>query len=248
LNAWWRWRAEESWHALEAIVSLGGPGWFRLGDRDLGLHLERTRRLANGERLSQVTQSFCRALGIQACVLPMSDEAIPTRVDTDEGLLPFQEYFVLRQCQPRVKGFVFENRASAHPAPGVLAALEAAHLIVICPSNPWVSIDPILAVPGVRERLTDKPVLAVSPIIAGQAVKGPAAKMFAELGVQPSALAVAQHYQPLLRGFVLDRQDEAQSAEIRRLGLEVLVTDTLMTSLADRERLAREVLDFVATW
>lgn len=241
-------RAEESWHALETLISLGGPGWFRLGDRDLGLHLERTRRLAAGESLSQVTQSFCRALGIQVRIFPMSDDATPTWVDTDEGRLPFQEYFVHRQCRPRVKGFVFENIASARPAPGVLSALEAAHLVVICPSNPWVSIDPILALPGVREVLATRPVLAVSPIIAGQAVKGPAAKMFAELGAQPSALAVAQHYRPWLTSFVLDRLDEEQAEVLREWGLKVLVTDTLMNSVQDRERLAREVLDFVAGW
>ena len=246
--------AGETWNALEAIGILGGPGWFRLGDRDLGTHLERTRRLRAGQTLSQITCDFCRAWGVKPTVLPMSNDPVPTIVQTDEGELAFQEYFVRRQCHPRVRGFHFEGVQRAHAAPGMLGAIEEADLIVICPSNPWVSVDPILAIPGVREALTlsrsplgkGKRIVAVSPIIAGQAVKGPAAKMYAELGVEPSALAVARHYGGLLEGFVFDKQDTESQDAVRALGIRPFVTDTLMKTPADRRRLAGEVLTFFA--
>ena len=246
--------AGETWNALEAIGTLGGSGWFRLGDRDLGTHLERTRRLRSGQSLSQITRDFCRAWGVQPVVLPMSDDPVPTIVQTDEGELAFQEYFVRRQCHPRVRGFHFEGVQHARAAPGMLEVIEGADLIVICPSNPWVSVDPILAIPGVRETHTPSPspsgkggrIVAVSPIIAGQAVKGPAAKMYAELGVEPSALAVARHYGGLLEGFVFDKQDTESLDAVRMLGIRPFVTDTLMKTSADRRRLAGEVLTFFA--
>ena len=238
-------RAGETFTALETIGELGGPGWFRLGDRDLGLHLERTRRLRNGESLSQVTRQVCRAWGILTRVLPMSDDSIPTSVYTiEQGEMPFQEYFVHRQCRPQVTGFSFNNVERARPAPGVLEALTEADLVVLCPSNPWVSIAPILAIPGVRAALVGKRVAAVTPIIGGQAVKGPAAKMYAELGIEPSALAVARHYGSLLRGFVLDEVDRNLAPAVAELGMQALVTDTLMKTPADRLRLAKQVLDF----
>ena len=175
----------------------------------------------------------------------MSDDAAPTSVYTiSDGELPFQEYFVHRQCHPQVTGFRFDNIESANPAPGVLGAFEKAGLVVICPSNPWVSIGPILAVPGIRAALNGRQVVAVSPIIGGQAVKGPAAKMYAELGIEPSALAVAQQYQELLAGFVLDKVDEQLAPAITNLGIRPLVTDTLMKNPADRQRLAQQVIDF----
>ena len=240
--------AGESWNALEGVAALGGPGWFRVGDRDLGTHLERTRRLRAGQLLSQITRDFCRAWGVKPTVLPMSNDPVPTVVLTDEGELAFQEYFVRRQCHPRVRGFRFDGVQAARPAPGVLEALEGADLIVICPSNPWVSVEPILAVGNIRERLTLEGthgnVVAVSPIIAGQAVKGPAAKMYAELGVEPSALAVARHYGGLLEGFVFDIQDAQSLEAIRALGVRPFMTDTLMKTPADRGRLAGEILDF----
>lgn len=238
-------RANETFSALETVSELGGPNWFRLGDRDLGLHLERTRRLGRGETLTQVTRRICQAWGIATRVLPMSDDAVPTSVYTIEyGELPFQEYFVHRQCHPQVTGFRFNNIERARPAPGVVAALETSDLVVICPSNPWVSIAPILAVPGIRQALQGKRVAAVSPIIGGQAVKGPAAKMYSELGITPSALAVAEHYRGLLSGFVLDRVDSAQAQAVQELGVQTLATDTLMKTPADRQRLAQEVLQF----
>lgn len=237
-------RADETWQALESLGALGGPTWFRLGDRDLGLHLERTRRLRMGQSLSLVTQHFCRAMGIGAAVLPMSDDATPTWVYTIEGDLPFQEYFVRRQCQPKVTGFRFEGAERARPSPGVLEALDRADLVVICPSNPWVSIDPILAIPGIRPAVQARRVVAVSPIIGGQTVKGPAGKMFLELGITPSALAVAEHYAELLTGFVLDRVDENLAEQIQALKVQTLATDTIMKTPLDRARLAKEVVEF----
>lgn len=237
-------RKDETWNALENLSVLGGPSWFNLGDRDLGTHLERTRRLRLGHTLSQITRNFCRAWGIHLTVLPMSDDALPTWVYTDEGELPFQEYFVLRQCQPRVVGFRFEGAESAQPAPGVLETIHAADLVIFCPSNPWVSIDPILAVPGIRTALSEKTLVAVSPIIDGETVKGPAAKMYSELGIQPSAVAVAQHYQDLLAGFVIDSRDVSRTPDIEALGPRVLVTGIIMKSPDDRRRLAQEVLEF----
>lgn len=243
-------RINETWQAMEALGELGGPAWFRLGDGDLGLHLERTRRLRLGESLSQVTRRVCLAWDIRPLVLPMSDDVVPTSVYTTElGELPFQEYFVHHQCQPRVTGFRYHGGERARPAPGVLDALQNASLVVICPSNPWVSVAPILEVAGVRALLQTRRVVAVSPIIGGKAVKGPAAKMFAELGIEPSALAVARHYGSLLTGFVLDEVDRGQAEMVQSLGIRSLVANTLMNSPTGesgdhRLRLALQVLEF----
>ncbi len=230
---------DETFRALESIRRLGGPDWFALGDRDLGTHLERTRRLRAGQSLSQITRDFCRAWGVHHTVLPMSDQPLRTIVETEEGPLPFQEYFVHRGCRPTVKGFRFQGAERAQPAPGVVAALEKADVLLVCPSNPWVSIDPILSLGHIRELVARKPTIAVSPLIGGKAVKGPAAKMYRELGLEPSALAVARHYGDLLTGFVMDTADAALAQEA---DIPVLVTDTLMQSPADRRRLAEETL------
>ncbi len=237
-------RSDESWQALIELERLGAPAWFRLGDRDLATHLERTRRRRAGHKLSQVTADFCRSWGIPVAVLPASDDPVRTIVHTNLGALAFQSYFVEHGCRPRVTGFTFEGIERAGAAPGVLQALRQADLVVICPSNPWVSVDPILGIPGIREAVQGRPVVAISPIIGGQAVRGPAAKMYAELGIQPSAEAVARHYQELLAGFVIDHMDEKEAASIRRLRMPVLVTFTLMKSSKDRIRLARGVLAF----
>jgi LPPG:FO 2-phospho-L-lactate transferase len=221
---------------------LGGPDWFRIGDRDLGTHLERSRRLKVGDSLSQITHDFCRAWGIRAQIIPMSDQPVATIVESNEGDLAFQEYFVARACEPEVKGFHFAGVENAKPAPGLLAAIAEADLIIICPSNPWVSVAPILALLGIREALASKPVLAVSPIIGGEAVKGPAAKMYRELGIEPSSLAVAQQYGSLLSAFVLDQIDQPQEEQIKATGIMTLATNTLMNSRSDRKRLAEEVL------
>ena len=237
-------RANETWHALEVMGELNGPTWFRLGDRDLGFHLERTRLRHEGKPLSWITNHFCRALGLRVKVLPMSDDSVPTWVYTSEGELSFQEYFVRRQCRPQVTGFRFSGVENAHPAPGVLESLQEADFIVLCPSNPWVSVDPILAIPGVQKVVESHTVVGVSPIIGGKAVKGPAAKMYAELGIQPSAVSVAQHYGDLLTGFIMDVQDVHYVESIWCLGIEGLVTTTLMKTSQDRVRLAKDVIEF----
>lgn len=234
-------RVDETWNAFESLQTLGGQDWFRLGDKDMATHLERTQRLKAGEPLSKITADFCKAWGIGAKIFPMSDDSIPTIVMTDEGDLAFQDYFVARQCEPKVTGFIFEGVLQSKPAFGVIESIEQAELVIICPSNPWVSIDPILAVPGVREAVSKKKVVAVSPIIGGKAVKGPAAKMYTELEITPSAKAVAHHYGNLLTGFVLDTIDEALSEDISP---PTLNTDTIMKSSQDRKRLAIEVLAF----
>ena len=234
-------RINESWNVIENASRLGGPAWFRLGDQDLGTHLERTRRLNEGQTLSQVTNDFCRAWGVRQTVLPMSDQPVRTIVETNEGDLEFQEYFVHRRCEPHVTGFRFEGVSSAEPPPGAREAIQAADAVVICPSNPWVSIDPILRIiPRI-----EKPVVAISPIIGGQTVKGPAAKMYRELGIEPSALAVARHYCDLATGFVMDQIDRPLEGEIRSLSMRTLVTNTLMNSHDDRKQVAMNVLDFI---
>jgi LPPG:FO 2-phospho-L-lactate transferase len=240
-------RAGESWAAFDAVSQLGGADWFRIGDKDLATHLERTRRLKAGERLSDITAHFCQSWGVRHLVIPMSDDPISTMVNTDIGVLPFQEYFVHQKCQPCVTGFIFAGAERAQLAQGILEAVQQADLVVICPSNPWVSIDPILAVPALRSALRDQPglpIVAVSPIIAGKTVKGPAAKMYTELGIQPSALAVAQHYQEFLKGMTIDTRDKNMVAQIADLGVAVLCTHTLMKSSADRINLAEQVLQF----
>ncbi|OGO33051.1 MAG: 2-phospho-L-lactate transferase [Chloroflexi bacterium RBG_16_54_18] len=241
-NGWGR--ANETWSAMETLEMLGAPTWFRLGDRDLGWHLERTRRIAAGQTLGQITADLCHILGIDATVLPMSDDPVPTRVYTSEGEMPFQEYFVHHQCHPIVTGFRFDGREYAQPSEGVLDAIRLAELVVICPSNPWVSIDPILAIQGIQREIASRKVIAVSPIIAGKTLKGPAAKMFAEMGIQPSASAVARHYSGILSGFMIDLQDAEQAGEIEALGIEVVVENIVMKDRSDRRRLADKVLEF----
>ncbi|MBN8579657.1 MAG: 2-phospho-L-lactate transferase [Anaerolineae bacterium] len=236
-------RAGETWNTIANIERLGGPAWFRLGDQDIATHLERTRRLKEGQSLSSITREFCQAWGIQPTVLPMTDAPVRTMVNTNEGELAFQEYFVHRRCEPIVKGFRFDGVTEAKPAPGVREALDTADAVIFCPSNPWVSIDPILSV---VKKIT-KPVIAVSPIIGGKAVKGPAAKMYTELGIEPSALAVAKHYRTTLAGFVLDTTDRESEAQIIALSIKTQVTDTLMNHLTERVRLANDVLHFIGS-
>jgi LPPG:FO 2-phospho-L-lactate transferase len=242
-------RVDETWNGIENITKLGGLDWFRLGDKDLGTHLERTRRLKEGHSLSEITRDFCRAWDIRPTILPMSDQPVRTIVDTDEGELAFQEYFVHRRCEPRVKGFRFDGADQAEPAPGAREAIQSADAIVICPSNPWVSVDPILKVlhslfsgegPRVRS-------VAVSPIIGGATVKGPAAKMYRELGIEPSALAVANHYRGLVTHFVMDTIDAQLIESVRGLNMQTHVTNTVMKSHEDRKRLAENTLNFIGS-
>ena len=239
-------RVDETWHAAENIATLGGQTWFRLGDRDLGTHLERTHRLRNGDSLSSITRDFCKAWGIEHTILPMTDDPFYTIVNTlEQGELPFQEYFVHQRCEPTVTGFRFAGAESARPAPGVVEAINNADAVVICPSNPWVSIDPILTVANLKS--VSVPVIAISPIIGGEAVKGPAAKMYRELGIRPSALAVAKHYGNLLSGFIFDQVDAELETEIQALGLKTLITDSIMKNEEGRRRVAKDVLKFIDT-
>ena len=236
-------RRDETWTFMQALKALGGENWFQLGDGDLATHVERSWRLARGATLSEVTAHLCRALGIGPRVLPMSDDAVRTRVRTAEGWLDFQEYFVHQQGRPAVREFVFAGAESARTQPDALAALERRDLraIVICPSNPFVSVEPILAVPGIHAaiRQSDAPVVAVTPIIGGKAIKGPAAKMLAELGLEVSGAAVARRYAGIIDGFVIDQTDPIPEP---LPGVTFFSAATLMNSADDRLRLAQAVL------
>jgi LPPG:FO 2-phospho-L-lactate transferase len=240
-------RHDETWSFMETMEALGGETWFRLGDRDVALHVERTRRLRAGETLSKVTAEICRRLGVGPRVLPMSDDPVRTRLLVDEGWIDFQEYFVHRRCEPVVKALEFHGAAAARAHPDFLAALADPMLqaVVICPSNPFISVEPILAMAGVREALMAcrAPVIAVSPIIAGRAVKGPTAKMMTELGLDPTAGTVAQRYSDLLDGYVIDHAD---MAEVVSIDARVTLAQTVMTTMEDREALAKTVLDAAA--
>jgi LPPG:FO 2-phospho-L-lactate transferase len=236
-------RRDETWTFMAALETLGGETWFKLGDGDLATHVERTRRLAAGESLSRITEDFRRRLGISARLLPMTDERVRTRPRTDRGWLDFQDYFVRLHTEPVVREIVYAGAADAKANPEFLAALADYRLeaAVICPSNPFLSIDPILSLPGVRDALRNchAPVVAVSPIIGGQAVKGPTAKIMAELGFPVSAAAVARYYGDILDLYIADESD---ANELSGLDIPVRVTNTLMSTLADRDALAAAVL------
>jgi LPPG:FO 2-phospho-L-lactate transferase len=240
-------RRDETWSFMQTLEQLGGEVWFRLGDRDLAVHVERTRRLRAGESLSAVTADLCRRSGATTRVVPMSDDPVRTRLRTEDGWLEFQDYFVRRHCAPVVSELHFDGAVAARPNPQLLAALRDPGLqaVVICPSNPFISIEPILALPGLRAAIADcaAPVIAVSPIIGGKAVKGPTAKLMTELGLHPSAVAVAQRYGDLLDGYVVDHAD---TSEIMGMRPKVTLAQTLMRTLEEREGLARVVLSAAA--
>jgi LPPG:FO 2-phospho-L-lactate transferase len=230
---------------MGALEKLGGETWFNLGDRDLAMHVLRREALDKGQSLSTVTEYFRRTLGISARILPMSDTPVSTVVETvEEGPLPFQRYFVERQSLPKVTGFRFEGVAEALPPPGLLTAIQEAERIVVCPSNPFISIDPILAVPGVRHALIEASarVIAISPIVNGEAIKGPTAKMFRELGFTPSPIAVAEKYKDFLNVMVIDETDAETSNMCKISGLEVKVAQTVMRTDADKVALAEYIL------
>ena len=239
-------RQGESWTVMEALGRLGGETWFRLGDKDLATHIERTRRLRAGETLSAVTCDLARRLGVKPAMVPMSDDPVRTMVTTDQGELAFQDWFVRLQCRPAVQSVRFAGIEKATPYAGLLdmAGLRG---VIVCPSNPFVSVAPILALSGVRAALTAArvPRIAVTPIVGGQAIKGPAAKMLAELGHDVSALGVARYYRGLIDGFMLDKEDAALATEIEALGMRVRVADTMMRNDEDKRRLAADALAFV---
>ena len=236
-------RRDESWAFMETLEALGGETWFRLGDRDLALHVERTRRLGAGETLSVVTQRFAGRLGVQATLLPMSDDPVRTRILTPGGWLDFQHWFVREQCRPAVLDIAFHGADRASPNAALLEALDGRpRAIIICPSNPLISIEPILAVPGIREAISrcGAPVLAVSPILGREAVKGPTARMLADLGENPSAAAVARRYGKLLTHYVMEPGDDATGIEVR-----VHRAQTLMRTLEEKVALARAILSYL---
>jgi LPPG:FO 2-phospho-L-lactate transferase len=240
-------RRDESWTLMRVIAELGEEPWFRLGDGDVALHVLRTARLNGGALLSQVMRDFTAHLGIAACIVPMTDDRVATRVETDAGDLAFQDYFVRRRCEPRVRVIRFAGAAQATPAAGVVEALSASDLeaIVLCPSNPHLSIDPLLAVPGLREALEARrvPLIAISPLIGGKAVKGPTAKIMRELGFDASVRAIADRYRGLIDGLVVDTRDATEAVDY---GMPVFATRILMQTLDDRVSLARFVLDRAA--
>jgi len=240
----------DSFACLEALARFGHPTWFRLGDRDLATCLHRTWLLRQGRSLSQATAAIARSFGLALSLLPMSDDPVATRVMTDEGLLDFQDYFVRRGWQVPVRGILFQGIEEARPAPGVLEAIRGAGGVIIAPSNPLVSIGPILALKGVREalRATPAPVAAISPIVGGRALKGPAALMLEGLGLEVSALTIARLYRDFLDIMVIDREDEGLAGEVEALGLQVAVVDTIMRGKEEKRALAQAVVEALRGW
>lgn len=240
--------AGESWAFMEQLKKLGGEDWFQLGDRDLALHIERTRRLRAGESLSAITADVAQRLGVSCALWPMSDSPVRTMLDTDEGVLAFQRYFVGRRAEPAVRAIAYEGAATARPNAQALAALAdpALEAVIVCPSNPWLSVAPLLAMPELRTALaaTAAPVIAVSPIVGGKAIKGPTAKLMGELGLPVTASEVARFYRGLIQGYVLDQADRDLAEGIAAQGLAVDVMPTVMTDLASKQALAQGVLAF----
>jgi LPPG:FO 2-phospho-L-lactate transferase len=239
-------RADETWHTMAALRDLEGPAWFSLGDKDLANNLLRTQWLRQGHSLSWVTAQLCQRFGVAQTLVPMTDSSVRTIVHTDEGKLGFQDYFVRRRCEPKVKRLVYEGADTAEFNPAISTAIRTADFIVITPSNPLLSIDPILALPGMSQliRSASVPKIGISPIIGGAAVKGPAAKIMQELKMDVSPIGVASHLKHILTGFVFDTVDQSLQAQIESLGLKAMCTETLMRSQHDQARLAREVIEF----
>ena len=239
----WGFRGE-TFHLLKRLAVYGRVNWFNLGDRDLATHIHRTAMLNEGKTLTDAAESIRLALGVKSRILPMCNEPVPTIIDSDEGSLHFQEYLVKRRAEPIVKSIRFDGVENAKPAPGVLEAIHNAERIIICPSNPLISIGPILAVPGIREALRARRqnVIAVCPIVAGKSLKGPSDKMLSQLGHDPSASGVAKLYVDFTGTFVIDPADEAHSAAIESLNMNVKIIPTVMTTRADKRKLARTLL------
>ena len=239
---------DDTFYCLERLHQLGCESWFQVGDRDLATHVFRTHRMTMGDSLTEVTRTICRQNGVVTRILPMTDSLVPTMVHTDGGTLSFQDYFVRRRCAPQVRSFSYRGIDASRPAPGVLEAIHSADAVVLCPSNPYISIGPILAVPGVKAALlaTSATVVAVTPIVAGEALKGPAADMMRQLGTEVSAMSVAKLYLDFLDIFVVDRRDESLVEPIAALGPQVISVETVMDSRAARISLARSLLEMLA--
>ncbi len=244
-------RQNESWNFIAALKALGGETWFNLGDADLATHVMRTQLLAAGNNLTEVTATLSRRMGIEHAVLPMSNDPVRTIVHTHNGDLPFQHYFVRERCEPSVRGFEFVGSANARLPVEIQQWLTDPALagVIICPSNPYVSIDPILSLPEFADWLsaTEVPVVAVSPIVGGEAIKGPTAKMMRELSVSASAAAIAERYRDIIDGFVIDQRDATLTSRVAALGIETIVAQTIMVTLSDRIDLARTVIDFLGS-
>ncbi|MGB0387562.1 MAG: 2-phospho-L-lactate transferase [Ardenticatenaceae bacterium] len=239
----------ETWHNFDTLQKIGSEPWFRLGDRDLATHLTRSTLLREGKSLTEATARLAKGWGMAARLLPVTDDHLRTVLETDIGTLKFQAYFVKHRWQPVIRAIRFEGAETARATSAVLEAIKHAEAIILCPSNPFVSIEPLLAATPMRQTLTaaTSPIVAVSPIVGGKAIKGPAAKIFAELGQTPSALAVAQRYHDILDGFLLDERDAHEADAIAALGLRVATADTLMTDAAGRLRVANAALDLATT-
>ncbi len=237
--------AGDTFRCLEAATARGLNLWFRLGDLDLGTHLWRSELLRQGWPLGEIVSALARSFGVQNRIFPATEAYVPTYVRSGPARLHLQEYFVRERCQPRVDAIEYQEAERSLPAPGVVDAIGESDIVVIAPSNPLISIDPILAIPGIREAFQARKgrVIAISPIVAGKALKGPAAKMLEELGIGASAAAVARHYRDLIDAFVVDEQDRELAPQIEQFGLSVIVTDTIMNSLEDKVRLARVVVE-----
>ena len=240
-------QSDETWSFLDALGRLGGETWFNIGDRDLATHILRTSLLQAGATPSEVVEELCRRMNIAQWVVPMSDQTVSTRVQTKSGEdLMFQHYFVRDRCEPEVAGFEFEGIGASEPSPGFSASLASCDVAIICPSNPYLSIDPILSVPGIRDALgrCGAPVVAVSPVVSGDSLKGPTAKIMNELGIICSATAIAQHYHGLIDGLLIDTDDASLEADIADLGIAVKLSDIVMRSAEERCTLAKTVVQF----
>ena len=236
---------DESWQVLEQLKRLDAPSWFALGDKDLALHLERTRLLREGKTLTEITQLLCRKLGIATTVLPMCDVPAPTLLELSEGgELGFQEYFVRDRFEPVISRVILPDPSGLKPNDQAIEAFQKADIVVICPSNPWVSIDPILNISPLRELVRAKPTIAVSPIINGAALKGPAAKMFSELGIEPSASSVLEHYAGLIDGFIYDKSETQRLTTKSAKGIIIRKTNTIMKEANEKTALAEFMLEF----
>jgi LPPG:FO 2-phospho-L-lactate transferase len=242
--------AGETFQTLGMLRKYGAETWFNLGDKDLATHIRRTQLLSQGRTLSQVTAELCRRLGVAHPIVPMSDGPVSTFLDTDAGLLSMQEYFVQRRCEPAVNGIEYRGSDSASPAPLVAEALEQARMIVFCPSNPFLSVAPILSIPGIKSKILEcqgrVPRVVVSPIVGGAAIRGPAAKIMVELGHEASSVGVARWYQGLCDTFVIDHQDAPLAEDIAALGMTPVIASTIMDTEADKVGLAERILSLGA--
>jgi LPPG:FO 2-phospho-L-lactate transferase len=238
----------DTFECLRWLERYGEPCWFNLGDRDLAAHIFRSSQLGKGRSLGEVTEKIRRSLGVRSRILPMTEAYTPTRIFTDEGEMHVQEYFVRRRCEPRVRRISYDNIETARPTPGVLSAILEADAVVVCPSNPFISIGPILAVPGIREALRDTKatVITITPIIGGRALKGPAADMLHDLGHEVSARGVARLYRDIADAFLFDETDSALAHDIRALGMQAFTTETVMNTMDDKQHLAQCVIDIWA--